>query len=95
MSARYGHTKVGGGSQDQGERKDAGWTSRQGGDESNDPGRRGQPEGEPREPDTQPPPGTNTQGNLAGIDEAAEASARRLDEDERGIRRRHPRQPRP
>ena len=38
---RYGHSNVGGGNQDQGERKDDGWTSRQGGAESNRPGRKG------------------------------------------------------
>ena len=72
---RYGHSNVGGGNQDQGERKDEGWTSRQGGSESNRPGRKGEPE--PRdvpgnERDSQPPRGTNTQGDLAGIREASD-----------------------
>ena len=72
---RYGHSNVGGGNQDQGERKDEGWTSRQGGSESNRPGRKGEPE--PRdvpgnERDSRPPRGTNTQGDLAGIREASD-----------------------
>ena len=79
MSSRYGRSGAGGGSQDQGERKDEGWESRQGGRESNDPGRRGQPEGERRRSDSLPPSGTNTQGELAGIGDAAADSARRLD----------------
>jgi hypothetical protein len=95
---RYGHSSVGGGSQDQAERKDSGWTSRQGGDESANPGRRGDganpPEqGTDRRPS--PPHGTNTQGELAGIGAASDAAARRADRDaedvdvsERGVRER-------
>ncbi|NJD28534.1 MAG: hypothetical protein FIA92_09580 [Chloroflexi bacterium] len=78
MPARYGHSGAGGGHQDQGERKDDGWKSSQGGRESRQPGRRGQPEGEARKSYSSPPPGTNTQGHLAGIGEAAEQSAQRL-----------------
>ena len=80
---RYGHSSVGGGNQDQAERKDRNWTSRQGGAESANPGRRGD---EPR-PDTaserrtSPRQGTNTQGELAGIGEASEAAGRRLEGD--------------
>lgn len=77
---RYGHSSVGGGSQDQAERKDSSWISRQGGDESANPGRRGDESSErvPRaEGSDSPPQGTNTQGGLAGIGEASEASARR------------------
>lgn len=78
---RYGHTNAGGGSQDQGERKDEGWESRQGGRESNQPGRQGSPQpadapGSDR--DSLPPTGTNTQGNLAGIDEASERTLAEL-----------------
>jgi len=83
-NTRYGHSGVGGGDQDQAERKDEGWERRQGGDQSRDPGSRGEPA-----PDTdgredgswrsQPPPGTNTQGELAGIGEASERSAARLE----------------
>jgi hypothetical protein len=83
MSTRYGHSGVGG-SQDQGERKDEGWESRQGGDQSTGEGRTGEPEvaepGEPNDVIQLPPPGTNTQGELAGIGRAAEESARRLEE---------------
>lgn len=82
MSSRYGRSDAGGGTQDQGERKDEGWESRHGGRQSNDSGRRGEPEGEPRRSDSLPPPGTNTQGELAGIGEAAAESAGRLDEAE-------------
>ena len=70
---RYGHTSVGGGDQDQAERKDENWTSRQGGAQSNRPGRT-----EPQAPDTpganrqsRPPAGTNTQGTMAGIADAS------------------------
>lgn len=79
---RYGHSNVGGGSQDQAERKDHDWTSRQGGDQSANPGRRGQ-DATPAEPGdaqhTPPPQGTNTQGELAGIGEASARSAARND----------------
>lgn len=72
---RYGHSNVGGGNQDQAERKDEGWQSRQGGDESAPEGRRGdaQPQGDrpDRSPTGAPPQGTNTQGELAGIGEAS------------------------
>lgn len=81
-NTRYGHTGVGGGNQDQGERKDEGWEKRQGGDESGQPGSRGEPTAEqPGDQDQQhgqPPPGTNTQGGLAGIGEASRRSADRL-----------------
>jgi hypothetical protein len=81
-NTRYGHTNRSGGNQDQGERKDAGWESRQGGRQSTDQGRRGEPSapeqpGEERE--TLPPPGTNTQGGLAGIGEAADDTRAELD----------------
>jgi hypothetical protein len=56
--ARYGHTGTGGGTQDRAERKDAGWRSRQGRDQSQPDGRQGEPE-EPRgTPASTPPPGT-------------------------------------
>ena len=76
-NTRYGHTNVGGGDQDQKERKDEGWERRQGGPESRDPGRRGEHEERAAEGGSrgQPPPGTNTQGGLAGIGDAAERSA--------------------
>ncbi len=81
-NTRYGHTGVGGGNQDQGERKDEGWEKRQGGDESGQPGSRGEPTAEqPGDQDRQhgqTPPGTNTQGGLAGIGEASRRSADRL-----------------
>jgi hypothetical protein len=79
-NTRYGHTNVGGGDQDQKERKDDGWERRQGGPESRDPGRRGNPEEPAAERGSrgQPPPGTNTQGELAGIGDAAERSNARL-----------------
>ena len=83
---RYGHTGVGGGNQDQGERKDEGWTSRQGGHESRNPGSKGEPEearakraGDSSREHPLPPPGTNTQGELAGIGEASEHVADELD----------------
>ena len=80
---RYGHTGVGGG-QDQPERKDDGWHSRQGGTQSNPSGRHDPPEvsepGEPGDVIQLPPPGTNTQGELAGIGRAADESAERLEE---------------
>jgi hypothetical protein len=81
MSTRYGHSNVSGGNQDQGERKDDGWESRQGGGQSREPGRSGEPRpGEPPGHDRQslPPPGTNTQGELAGIREASAESLREL-----------------
>jgi hypothetical protein len=83
MSTRYGHSNVSGGNQDQGERKDEGWESRQGGGQSREPGRSGA--GEPRAGETAghdrqslPPPGTNTQGELAGIREASEDTLQEL-----------------
>lgn len=83
---RYGHSSVGGGNQDKAERKDEGWTSRQGGDESSRPGRRGDPTPSQRAPGeerpTPPPQGTNTQGELAGIGEASEEVAQRLGMDD-------------
>ena len=78
---RYGHSNVGGGNQDQAERKDNNWTSRQGGDQSSNPGRRGDA-GKAESGDDQrtpPPQGTNTQGELAGIGEASARSAARDD----------------
>jgi hypothetical protein len=69
---RYGHSNVGGGNQDQGERKDEGWESRQGGSQSRESGSDPVPRdvaGQERQ--TTPPPGTNTQGELAGIGEAS------------------------
>ena len=82
---RYGHTNVGGGDQDQAESKDENWTSRQGGAQSNRPGR----EDEPRARDlpgddgqSRPPAGTNTQGEMAGI-----ADASRETREERGADR--------
>lgn len=83
---RYGHTGVGGGDQDQGERKDEGWTSRQGGNESRKPGTKGEPEERRAETAADshrdqrvPPPGTNTQGELAGIGEASREVAEGLE----------------
>jgi hypothetical protein len=79
---RYGHSSVGGGNQDQAERKDRDWTSRQGGDQSAKPGRRGD-DPSPGQPDddqrTPPPQGTNTQGELAGIGAASARSDARAD----------------
>ena len=78
---RYSHGNTSGGSQDQGERKDEGWESRQGGRQSHDPGVRG------AEPATAADRagggadrggksgGTNTQGDLKGIREASERVA--------------------
>lgn len=69
---RYGHSNQGGGNQNQAERKDEGWESRQGGRESREPGRRSG-----RDQDSHGPDrggrlgGTNTQGGLGGIREAA------------------------
>lgn len=83
---RYGHSSVGGGNQDGAERKDEGWSSRQGGAESVNPGRRGDPAPSGPQPgaDQPPPPaqGTNTQGELAGIGEASRAAEQRLDGDD-------------
>jgi hypothetical protein len=79
---RYGHSNVSGGNQDQGERKDDGWESRQGGRQSRNPGTKGgpTPSETPGEQQTsQPPPGTNTQGELAGIGEASDATRKELD----------------
>jgi len=85
---RYGHTGVGGGRQDQRERKDEGWRSRQGGDQSaaaggGDASRRDEHDQPPRH---EPPQGTNTQGELAGIGEASEEVGRDGDQ---GDRRQH------
>jgi hypothetical protein len=82
---RYGHSGVGGGNQDQAERKDANWTSRQGGDESAKPGRRGD-DHEPRQAEPghdrpAPPQGTNTQGGLAGIGDASEQASQQAGSD--------------
>jgi hypothetical protein len=72
---RYGHSSTGGGSQDEPERKDEGWQSRQGGSQARREGSKGDPtpREQPGDDDrgTQPPPGTNTQGELAGIREAS------------------------
>lgn len=77
---RYGHSNVGGGNQDQGERKDDGWKSRQGGDQSRDPGGKGEPEPRDRAGrESGPPRGTNSQGDLAGIGEASDETAREVD----------------
>jgi hypothetical protein len=74
-NTRYGHSNVGGGDQDQGERKDAGWERRQGGPQSRREGSQGEPRHKAdRGHGSAPPPGTNTQGELAGIGEAAERS---------------------
>jgi hypothetical protein len=86
-NTRYGHSGVGGGDQDQAERKDEGWERRQGGDQSREPGSRGEPAAEePGRHDErgrgQPPPGTNTQGELAGIGEASERSAERIEHED-------------
>lgn len=81
---RYGHSGTGGGRQDQGERKDEGWESRQGGRQSHPRGTKGEPQ--PANPDnddrrSQPPPGTNTQGNLAGIGDASDRVATEHEQD--------------
>ena len=76
-NTRYGHSNVSGGNQDQGERKDDGWESRQGGSQSSRPGRKGEPEpGDVpgQESGSGPPRGTNTQGDMAGIDAASRAT---------------------
>jgi len=75
-NTRYGHTNVGGGNQDQPERKDAGWERHQGGPESHETGRRSNREERAADDASrsEPPPGTNTQGDLAGIGEAADRS---------------------
>jgi hypothetical protein len=74
MSTRYGRTG-GQGSADQAERKDEGWQSRQGGRQSHPEGRHGE-SGAGRAGSnsraSEPPPGTNTQGELAGIRSASE-----------------------
>jgi hypothetical protein len=80
---RYGHAGVGGGDQDQGERKDEGWQRRQGGDQSREPGSRGEPsasEAGDRADGRKRALGTNTQGELAGIGEASRDSAERLED---------------
>jgi hypothetical protein len=81
-NTRYGHAGVGGGDQDQAERKDEGWERRQGGDQSREPGGRHEPAAE--QPGDaadvrKPALGTNTQGELAGIGEASRDSAERLE----------------
>jgi hypothetical protein len=84
MSTRYEHTNVGGGNQDEPERKDAGWESRQGGSESRRPGSTGDASARDRAGDDQrpaPSQGTNTQGDLAGIGEAARRVANEVDGD--------------
>lgn len=88
QDTRYGNSSAGGGRQDQGERKDEGWTSRQGGDQSapkpSDGGRSqaedsGGRDAEPRKArhDTRAPApsGTNTQGGLDGIGAASDQVA--------------------
>ena len=93
---RYGHGGPGGGDQDQPERKDEGWERRQGGPQSREPGRRGEPSPpESNEQQGTPPRGTNTQGDLAGIGDASDRSAARLSADDEangeastGVRRR-------
>ncbi len=82
-NTRYGHSGVGGGDQDQAERKDEGWERRQGGDQSREPGSHGEtaasdPGRDEHREGSLPPPGTNTQGGLAGIGEASERSAEGL-----------------
>ncbi len=84
-NTRYGHSGVGGGDQDQAERKDEGWERRQGGDQSREPGSRGEPVAEEPGQDAkrgrgQPPPGTNTQGELAGIGDASDRSAAQFEQ---------------
>ena len=81
-NTRYGHANVSGGNQDQGERKDEGWESRQGGRQSRphgsdpapggDDGRRGDQASEP-------PLGTNTQG-IAGIAAGSDETREQLAE---------------
>jgi hypothetical protein len=83
---RYEHTGTGGGRQDQGERKDRDWESRQGGRQSHPDGSRGEPSqssgpGQDEERSL-PPPGTNTQGELAGIGEASREVAAEIDRNE-------------
>jgi hypothetical protein len=84
--ARYGHSGSGGGHQDQPERKDDDWTSRQGGHQSRPHGR----DPEPIHPDTARAPtsrpsasaiGTNTQGELRGIGEGADRVERELEQE--------------
>jgi hypothetical protein len=78
--ARYGHSGAGGGHQDQAERKDEGWRSRQGEDQSHPAGRRGQPEEAARPRTPAPPQGTNTQGELPGIADASHEALERLEQ---------------
>jgi hypothetical protein len=80
---RYGHgkTSAGGGNQDQPERKDEGWESRQGGGQAQERGRGDDADARAPRDDadrTQPPPGTNTQGELAGIGAASDRVAAEL-----------------
>jgi hypothetical protein len=73
---RYGHTNRSGGDQDQGERKDDGWKSRQGGRQSHEPGRRrGRDQQAAGRDRGGKPGGSNTQGDLKGISEAAQRVA--------------------
>lgn len=80
---RYGHSNVGGGNQDQGERKDEGWESRQGGSQSRGSGHDPKPRDVAGADDrtSTPPPGTNTQGELAGIGAAGRETAGQRDRD--------------
>ena len=84
MSTRYGHSNVSGGNQDQGERKDDGWESRQGGSQSRGTGRKAERDDDQRRGtgESRPPRGTNTQGDLAGIGEAARSTAAEAQPDE-------------
>jgi hypothetical protein len=76
---RYRHTSRSGGSQDQRERKDEGWESRQGGPQHHDQGEHSHRDPRPPEPDRGGKlGGTNTQGGLGGIAEASRASEERL-----------------
>ncbi len=79
-NTRYGHSNVGGGNQDQGERTDEGWESRQGGSQSRASGKDPQPSDVPgQDRPSSPPQGTNTQGELAGIGEASAETRRELE----------------
>src|SRR5215212_5777458 len=81
---RYEHTGVGGSGQRQGERKDEGWTSRQGGEQSRERGRHAASREPAKESRGRPPRGTNTQGDLSGIGEAADDVTQELPKDEAG-----------
>ena len=79
-STRYGHGGPAQGSQDQGERKDRDWQSRQGGGQSRDRGSTSEPGRGPASNEGEgPPPGRNTQGELAGIGKASDESPARDD----------------